>query len=83
MNMIVIVIFSYFIQKSHTGVHGAIGLLVVKHVEEVYPSERDIAIKLDVRILFIRIALEMIMNRRNVMTDVAQVRSVLTTICNL
>ena len=64
----------YDLQKSHTGVHGAIGLLAVKHVEEVYPSERDTATNRYVNILFIRIVLEMIMNRRNVTTDVAQVR---------
>ena len=64
----------YDLQKSHTGVHGVIGLLAVNHVEEVYPSERDTATNLHVYILFIRIVLEMIMKRRNVMTDVAQVR---------
>ena len=68
-----------FSQQDHTGVHGAIGLLVVKHVEEVYPSERDTAIKLDVHTLYIRIALEMIMKKRNVTSDVAQVRSILAT----
>ena len=67
----------YDIQKSHTGVHGATGLLAVNHVEEVYPSERDTATDLHVHILSIRIALEMIMKRRNVMTDAAQVRLVL------
>ena len=67
----------YDLQKSHTGVHGVTGLLAVNHVEEVYPSERDTATNLHVHILFIRIALEIIMKRRNVMTYAAQVRSIL------
>ena len=68
------------LQKSHTGVHGGTGLLAVKHVEEVYPSEGGIATSLNVHTLFIRIVLVMIMKRRNALSDVAQV-SVTVSYC--
>lgn len=69
------------LQKSHTGVHGVIGLPVVRRVEEVYPSEGGIATNLIVLIPFIKIALEMAMKKRNAINSVVQV-SITISLCS-